>query len=61
MHTYKPSHIRLGGFGGVGVCIGVPVKQGQTQDTSRGHSKKGRQMFTYCPQRSPNPVPTPDT
>ena len=25
----------------VGVCIGVPAKRGQTQDTTRGHSKAG--------------------
>ena len=39
--TYKPAHIHLGDFGGDwGVCIGVPAKRGQTQNTTVGTAKK---------------------
>ena len=45
---------------GIGVCIGVPAKRGQTQKHNGGHSQ-GRAVNCYLllcngPPRSPNPV-----
>ena len=56
-HTYT-----WGILEGIGVCIGVPAKRGQTQNTTVG-TVKGVDfiIIIICcylwPQRSPNPVP----
>ena len=42
--TFKPAHIQYtcGSLEGIGACIGVLAKQGQTQDTNgRAQPKKG--------------------
>ena len=44
----KPSHIQWGGLEGVGVCIGVPAKQGQPQDTTGRHSQKRGGRLLLC-------------